>query len=480
MSGFSSLNTAVTALMAQQRALEVTGQNIANVNTDGYTRQRVRMAANAGPATPALFAKSSATGEGVTVEGVDRMNDAFLSQRVYTETGKLSSLTGLQDIYNKVQATLGEPGDTGLQSQMSAYWSAWGDVANQPQDSAAREQLLEAGRTVAGTFNTVHGNFESLWNSQYDQLKSTVNDVNATAASVAKLNQAILTATQSGLSPNEMMDQRDQLVTKLAQSVGVTAKPMDGGVVNVYLNGTALVQGSQSKALTVTGSTNLTMVGDPSSASFAPVTVSWQNDTVPLNPLPQDGSIGAMLTTLNGVIPTNSAALDGVAQSLAKKVNDAQAAGYDQNGAAGTAFFVASNTNPLTAQNISVGLATGSLVAASTTHVVVDPTIPTYAGDNGGDNALNLSETAGSASSPDATYRNFIVQLGVNAQTVNQNADTQTALTKQVTDLLSSSTSVNLDEEMANMLAFQQAYTGAAKYLSTVNDTLTTLMNLVQ
>ena len=133
MSTFSGLNTATTALWAQRRALDVTGQNIANVNTEGYSRQRVDLQALGGSAVPAFYSTSPGIGGGVSADDVTRIRDAFLEGRGHTEHANGARLTAEAERLQLVEQAFREPGDTGIQSLLSDMWSGWEDVANQPQ-----------------------------------------------------------------------------------------------------------------------------------------------------------------------------------------------------------------------------------------------------------------------------------------------------------------------------------------------------------
>lgn len=134
MSTFSGLNTANTALWAQRRALDVTGQNISNVNTEGYSRQRVDLKAIGGSAVPAFYSVGSGIGGGVNADDVTRIRDAFLEGRGHTEHANSARLTAETGAYELVEQAFREPGTTGLQNLMADMWRGWQDVANKPED----------------------------------------------------------------------------------------------------------------------------------------------------------------------------------------------------------------------------------------------------------------------------------------------------------------------------------------------------------
>ena len=191
-STFGGLNTARTALWASQRGLDVTGQNIANVNTDGYSRQRVELRALGGSTVPAFFSTSTGIGSGVDAAKIARIRDAFLEARAQLETSTTSRLTAEADALSQVEDAFREPGDTGIQSQLSDMWSAWGDVHNNSTEPGARSEVLERTQTLVAGIRTTRAALDEQWAGNHDALATLVADVNSTATSIADLNVAAI------------------------------------------------------------------------------------------------------------------------------------------------------------------------------------------------------------------------------------------------------------------------------------------------
>src|SRR5512139_4341321 len=212
MSSFSGLSIALSSLYAQRRGLDVTGQNIANTNTDGYTRQRVNLQSVGGPVTPAMWSIWRGGGAGVEVTDVQRLQNAFLEARGRTEHMQSAYLTDQARMQAAIEEVFNEPSDTGLQAQLSVFWNSWQDVSNRPSDTAARQQLIQQGATVADTLNNSYQALDSLWSTTRDQLDSVVAEINRTASSVAELNAAIIRMKGSELPYADLADQRDLLV----------------------------------------------------------------------------------------------------------------------------------------------------------------------------------------------------------------------------------------------------------------------------
>ena len=463
MSTFGSLNTATTSLWAQRRALDVTGQNIANVNTDGYSRQRVDLRALGGSAVPAFYSTSTGIGSGVSAEDVIRIRDAFLEGRGHTEHGNSARLTAETEAYSLVEQAFREPGTTGLQNLMADTWRGFQDVANKPEDPAARGQVLKRLETLVGGLHFSNAQLDGQWQQTRENVAVLVKDVNAAADTIAQLNTAILRATQGGLPANDLMDQRDVLVTKLADQVGATARTRDGGVVDVVVGSVTLVAGGSASKLAVTGSTDpADPLGDPPR-----IVTATGGLTVGVS-----GTAGGQLTALTSIIPTYRAQLDGIARDLATALNDAHDDGFDLDGVRGGALL---------------GSASGAITAASITVVLTDPrklAASSIGADDGSvpgnldrGNADKLAQLGTGVGSPDTTYRRMIVELGVQSAVSQRNLGIQEVITGQVDAARESVAGVNLDEEMTNMLSFQHAYSAAGRLVSAIDEMLDILIN---
>jgi flagellar hook-associated protein 1 FlgK len=453
VSSFSGLNIGLTSLYAQRRGLELTGHNVANVNTEGYSRQRLQLQADGGPLLGAVHSVWNGAGNGVEVADVQRLRDVFLESQALQARGTDAGLRGNQVILSRVETILAEPGDAGIQSQLSDFWSGWDDVANKPDDLAARSQLLERAQTLVSGLNGAGDRLAEQWSASYEQLSATVDEVNATAAAVAELNGAIATATQSGLSPNDLADQRDLLVQKLGQLAGVSLRPGVDGGVDVFLGGTALVRGESAERLQMQGSEKMTL---PTSA----VAIGWEGTGYAVAP---GGVIGGGVQALNDVLPRYAQKLIDIGDTLADVVNTQHRAGADLSGAAGGDVFVRGADG-----RVRVAVTDATRLAASA---------GSAAADRDGANAGRLAELSGLNGGPDALYRQLIVGLGVEAQTANRRVDIQAGILSQIDAGREAESGVNIDEEMTNMLAYQRAYEGAARFISTVDSMLDTLIN---
>jgi flagellar hook-associated protein FlgK len=448
VSDFNGLRVALSSLYAQRKAMQVTGQNIANVNTEGYSRQRVEMIADSGPSTPAGESRYSGPGMGVLTGDTTRLRDQFLELRAYQEHAVDAGLKESQSVLARIELAFDEPSDQGMSKLISGFLAAFDDVANNPDDPAARAQLVEQGKTLAAGFSQLDTALAMQRQSSITELDSVVAEVNIAAARIAELNQNITTALNNGFSPNELMDQRDLLVSQMAEQVGVTVRPGDGGHLDVFVGGTAIVRGTRAIPLQVEVGT------DPAQT----VRVTWASDSYPAGVA---GKAGGLLTAVNEVIPRYRDGLSAVAQQLSDDVNAVHRTGYALDGSTNRDFFVAAPGG-----GIQVNAA-----------IVADPRLVAAAASAGATRDGSVAQQIAELTGVGDRYNRMVVDLGVETQAINRRVDVQAAIVQHVDAARESTAGVNLDEEMAAMLQYQHAYDAAARFLTAVDQMLDTLIN---
>lgn len=464
MSTFSGLSGALSALHSQRRGLEVAGQNVANANTAGYSRQRVELQAVAGASVPAMWSTSKDSGNGVDVAGVQRMRDEFLEVRGRHEHAQSAYLNNQRAVYFNIENVFAEPSDTALQAQMADLWSAFGDAGLHPESLATRAALIQRGTVVADGLRSAHGALGTQWNAERSFLDAQAVDINATAATVAKLNESILTAQTSGLPTNEMADQRDLHLMHLAELTGATASVRSNGTVDVYLGGSTLVSGGNARKVESVGANGL--VEQPVGADLpGSVGLRW-TDTESM--VTAGGSVGATLNTLTEILPGFAAALDDVAARLADTVNAQHSLGYGLDGGSDRPFFTGSTASGLsvviTPEQLGLGTAPPDPLSAKPERL-------------DGSNADAMAAFGRRPDGADASYQKMIADLGVAAQSVDRRSSIQNAMTADLDSARESTSGVSLDEEMTNMMSFQHAYSAASRLVTAVDEMLDQLIN---
>ena len=349
----------VSALAAAQAGLATTGHNISNANTVGYHRQQIIQS----PVTP-LLTGSGFFGQGVQVDTVRRSYSQFLDQQVAQAQSQSSYYSTYQSQLSQIDNLLGS-GSSGVSPALQNFFQAVNGVAANPADVPTRQSAISSGAALVAQFNSLASQFNAMRDGVNSQITSTVGQINSIAKQIAALNGQILSVQQNpSQPPNDLLDQRDVLVSQLNQVVATNVVTNSDGTINVSIgNGQSLVTGRQVMTLAAAPSPD-----DPQNLAVAYVSGA-STALLNANDL-QGGSLGALLAFRTNDLQPAQNALGRVALGMASTFNDQQKLGQDLNGVAGTAFFttpvptVIPNTNNTGAATVT---ATVSSVAALTT-----------------------------------------------------------------------------------------------------------------
>jgi flagellar hook-associated protein 1 len=317
----------VSALQAFQQAIAVTSNNVANASTPGYDEESILLASVAPQTTG-----TASIGAGVGVQGVTRaFNQAAANQANASQSG-LGQLTALQNYTSQIDNYLGTTAG-GLSTALQGYYNGWAAVANNPASPATRQALLGDAQALASNLNTTSAQLASLNSDVNTRISADVQQINSIGASIAKLNQQIVTGTAvaGGQAPNDLLDQRDQLVANLSQLVGVTTTTDSNGALNVFVgNGQPLVlQGA---------TTTLTTVPNEFHASQLEVSSSTANGNSISSSI-TSGDLGGLLAARTQAINPALNQLGQIATALAQSANSQQGVGLDLNGQLGANLF---------------------------------------------------------------------------------------------------------------------------------------------
>lgn len=322
------LGTGVSGLLAFQRNLATIGHNISNANTVGYSRQRVEMTARLPQAAGNGF-----IGTGVQVDSVQRIYNEYLTQQVRGATSANSQLQTYHQHAAQVDNLLADP-NAGLNPSLQRFFNALNDLSNDPSSMPARQVVLSEARSLADRFHYLDQRLSDLQTGVNVQIRNSINDINALAGSIAKLNQQIVVARGQAPAqpPNDLLDQRDALLARLAEQVSVTAVPQDDGAVNVFVgNGQPLVLSGTT--------TPLSVVSNPYDAARSEVGVRIGASTMVISDFLTGGVLGGALDARSGLIDVAQNALGRVAIGLAAEVNAQHRLGQDLNGNINLDFF---------------------------------------------------------------------------------------------------------------------------------------------
>jgi flagellar hook-associated protein 1 FlgK len=325
------MQTGLSALTASQRALATASHNIANINTPGYTRQRVELATNR-PESVGGATRPQYVGNGVSAQSISRVYDGFLTEQARNYGSSVGQLAAKDRWISQLDSVLGD-GSTGLAPAVKQFFASAQDVANSPASSPERQVLLSQAETLANQFNNLDSQINVLRDGVNEDLRGAVTTINGLTENIAKANYAIATSSggSGGASP-DLLDQRDQLVANLAQKVSVSTVVQSDGSMSVFAgNGQSLVLGSQSNALETKIST-----ADPRKldiqfkADGSVITNSLSNGS---------GEVSGLLAFQDQVLDPAQNKLGLMAMGLADTFNAQHKLGMDLNGALGTDFF---------------------------------------------------------------------------------------------------------------------------------------------
>jgi flagellar hook-associated protein 1 FlgK len=428
ISTFMGLHTSLRGLLAEQRALDVTSHNVANANTQGYSRQEAQLQASDALALPL----GDRLGTGVDVTAYKRIRDSFLDLQYRAQSMQVGAGTARAGALDQAELRLAEPGDNGIAARLNSFWSSWSDLANAPDSGAAKQALIEDTRTLASSVNALDAGLQTVSTQAADELAAltgTGGELQQIGRELAGLNGAIRDTERVGGQPNDLLDRRDLLLDRLSSLAQVSVADDGAGSIRVTLGGAGspLVDGS---------------------------TLTWPPPAM----TSPGGKLGALmdLSSPTGTIASYRSDLATFAQTLTTQVNAVYnpAAGVDfLNYDAGTATLA---LNPVvTAANVRAG--SGA------------------AGDNSA--ALALSELRGVSGGADDLYSRLVTRIGTEVADARRGTLNATALSESIEDRRQSTAGVSLDEEMTNLIRFQRGYQAAARAMSATDTMLDTLIN---
>ena len=378
----------LSALQAFQQAIEVTSNNVANASTPGYDEESIELD-TALPQNAGGFA----IGSGVAVAGVQRAYSQAAATQLNTSQSSLSQLTSLQNYTSQIDNLFGTTAG-GLTTALQTYYSGWSAVADDPASAPAREALLGDANALAANLKSTSSQLQGLNSDVNTRITADVNQINSIGTQISTLNTQIAQSTGSGQAPNQLLDQRDQLVSNLSQLVGVTTTSNTDGSINVYLgNGQPLVLDQNTyKLSTVPNQFNASQLEVASTAS----------DGASISSSITSGDLGGLLSARTQAIDPALNQLGQIATAVAQTANTQQASGLDLNGQLGSALF-------------SVGAPVATASSANTDGTTASATISSI-GALTSDNYL-LSYQGGTYALTDATTGANVALTGAGTST---------------------------------------------------------------
>lgn len=463
-SSFFGLDLALRALQAQQTGIDVTNHNVANANTDGFSRQNVLLVTTEPFAMPAMNRPATAgqLGTGVIARDIQRARDGFLDTQWRTEAGSLAHATNRADALEQVEVVLDEPQGVGLNELLNEYYRVWNELSNDPgaDSMPVRTTVVQQALSLTGAINRVSDQLVSIRTGLDTQIQTDVDEINTITDQIFQINQTIVQVEVTGQTANDFRDRRDALLDRLSELVGVTSAENADGSIVVSMGGQVLVNGTTAK-------TNLTVVPNAGNSNYVDIQYGGVAATIGTS------GIAGRIAARDTLIPTYQTALDTIASNLITATNAVHTTGFDANGAAGVPFFTGTDAGTITV-NAAIQ-ADVSLVVASDT-----------AGAEGNNEiALAIMQLQTNmvpplpVGTPNTTtaYSSLVASLGTDNRTARNDKDTQEALVDLLQRRREALSGVSLDEEAVNLLRYQRAYEAAARVMTAYDEMLDKLIN---
>jgi flagellar hook-associated protein 1 FlgK len=523
MSGlFSTLNISKRGLSVQQKSIDVSGHNIANANTEGYSRQRAKIETTTPEGMPSFTAISEPgqLGTGAQIAAIERIRDSFLDYQIRKENSTYGNYDKREQFLSEVQSIYNEPTDAGISKLMDKFFAAWQEGSKSPNSTTAKNAIVEQAKGLAQELNHTSTQLTKLSENTSSLIKNDVTTVNSILSQVNSLNKQIKSVKVMGNEPNDLMDKRDLLIDQLSLKMDIETKDTSYGGVNITSGGINLINADDTDSYSqfvyeARSSSDSTLVLKEEKA----VKGSDGKYTVPSSATkkeytPKNGEFAGLLSVKDDA-QKYMTELDNLAKTIAFSVNSLYSVNYDASGNAtateGTLFFVKDGTTSdtgVTAANIAINSDLESdssklnanksndsskkdglraLAIAQLKNTVFNVSTGTSGSLNSRSdfatkNGLNKADLTFTGDKTGSTVTDYftssIGSIGTDVSEATRIKKNQTTLLSSFEETKTSTSGVSLDEEMANIVQFQHAYTANAKMISLVDELLDVVIGL--
>lgn len=470
---FGILNMGARSLQVQQAGVEVAGQNLSNINNPAYARQRLQIQTSLTIPTAV-----GPEGTGVQAVGIQQIRDSLLDAQIASEASVGGYWNAQQIALENAQTQLGEffnqsassvdstatAGSAataqGLSAQLTGLFNAFQSVATDPTSLTYRQALVNQAQALTSSFNQASQRLSALHDSLNTSLNNDVASANQLLSDIAGLNNQIAVAEVStGGTANDLRDLRQQKLEQLAQLVNFNTSTAANGSVNISINGTQLVSGQQVLDTLQTYDAGGGQLLVHTATSVTPLALTG-------------GSIQGTISARDGALQTLRTNLDSLASSLITQVNNVYSTGYDLNGNTGANFFTGTDAATI-GVNSALQNDPSQIQAAGAPGAPGDNTVALALAQLGHQPIAALANQTFSD-----TYSLDVANFGNALSNANDQVANYNALSTMLLNQRDSVSGVSLEEEMTNLITFQKAYQASAKIITTVDEMLTTLVNL--
>lgn len=444
-SPFAGINMMSYAMRNFQLSLGTAGHNVSNVNTRGYSRQRVEFAAN----DPISYYQQGwkELGQGMHISQIGRLRDAYLEKSSNLSNGNLGKFGTAVASLGAVEKVYGEPSDKGIVAALGKFFDSWSALGSNPNDQGARFEVRNAGQVLTDRIRGAWKNFDQQETDQKTRIDAVITNINDLASKVDSLNKAIKAAVTSGQQPADLLDQRDLAVSELSSLVNVQTETFQDGTLAVYAAGFTLVDSAGTM---------------PFPSTYDAVAGTVTNGTI-TNPV-RSGQLGGLFLG-SAELANQKSRLDTLANTLRTQVNTAHMTGVNGAGTTNIQFF---NDVVVPPQTGAIDFDLDPQIKADVNNIMTGTS--GSAGDGGLAHSLAGIRDTTIVALGTKTFNGFMAETVANiASSVSyytQALNTEQAISDQVNEQIQAVSGVSLDDEMADMVKFQRSYQAAARTLS--------------
>ena len=438
-------------MLLSQFGIQIAGKNISNVNTRGYSRQRLDVS----PILPELLSGFS-LGSAINGDTLRRIREGFIDHQYWSQSSLESRYSTEESLLRQIEGVLPSSNETGLGPLLDQFWSAWNGLANDPESSVARTVVRDRAQTLAQSFNRAHREFISFQSTVSNEINARIGEINNLATQIAELNR---------VNPGDNLDledQRDRLIDRLSELINIDVQ-RDGDSVMVSTSGLMLVSGRISYSISMNESLNDEGIGQ--------ITTVISGTSREVNVA--SGELGALLTVYNDDVPDLLERLDTLAVTIANEVNALHKTGFNLNGVTGLNFFASTTEGAGSIAIDSTIAANVDLIATS--DVLAEPgnsNIAKALADLADKDVIG-NQTAGEY------YRALVGTLGNRVQETVFLGNNQKKIVEHLEMQRQSVSGVSLEEEMTHMVQLEQAFTAASRLVSAADELMRTVLQLI-
>jgi len=440
------IETAKKAINSSRAGMEVTSHNVSNVNTPGYTRQKIELTS-----TDVLSSKHGMINAGVRVSGIRQVRDEFIEGEIRRVFNLLGSYSVEKEFFSRIETLLNEPSEVGLGQLFENFFNSFDDLSKNPEDRATRVTVVQAGKALAQRFNDIFNGLVGIKKDIIASLDAKLKNINQIIEELGNLSRTAVNLYNSGSEINDVRDKINQKLKELSNLADVVVSYDENGGVKVSIGGVTVVDRNftQTVALKfVDGQAKI-------------ISVKGESE-VKLN----SGEVFVLQNLFNELIPDVMQKFDDLAKNIIKKVNDCQKVGYALDGTTGIDFFG--------------GTGAGSI---QVNKIVLDDPAKISASVNGdvGNNEVALAISSLRNETKILGFYNSIVSdIGLRSRISSDNENLHRMILNQLESQRDAVSGVSIDEEMLNMIKFQKMFEASAKVIQTVNEMIDAVLSMVR